>query len=126
MAYFQTDLGKFWRVLQWTMLVNFRVVWSILWRFGIFGGHFGTFNGYFGNFSRFGIFYQEKSGNPGSRTRSPDAVEIASSKQQESLQCKCCLRLKAFQRLRQCDQEPTLRFLKYFRQKNWRFYSKQS
>jgi hypothetical protein len=31
------------------------VIWSILWPFGIFCGH---------KISRFGIIYQEKSGNP--------------------------------------------------------------
>jgi hypothetical protein len=51
------NLGKFWRVLQWKMLVYFnghlvyfRAIWYILWTFGIF--------------SR---FVQRKSGNPGSR-----------------------------------------------------------
>jgi hypothetical protein len=48
------NLGKFWRVLQWTLilyghLVQFTVFYYILWTFGI---------------ARFGIFYQEKSGNP--------------------------------------------------------------
>jgi hypothetical protein len=39
MACFQTknpDLGKFWRVLQWKMLVYFMAIWSILLPFGIF------------------------------------------------------------------------------------------
>jgi hypothetical protein len=49
MACFQTNLGKFWRVLQWKMLVCFMVIWSIyshlvyfgatwyyLWLFGVF------------------------------------------------------------------------------------------
>jgi hypothetical protein len=42
MVYFQTKnstLGKFWRVLQWTMLVYFMAIWSILRSFGIFYGH---------------------------------------------------------------------------------------
>jgi hypothetical protein len=26
-----TDLGKFFRVLQWKMLVYFKAIWSILW-----------------------------------------------------------------------------------------------
>jgi hypothetical protein len=47
-AYFQTNLGKFWRVMQWTMLVYFLpfslfyghlvyfvAVWYVLWLFGI-------------------------------------------------------------------------------------------
>jgi hypothetical protein len=39
MAYFQTknpNLGKFWRVLQWKMLIYFVAIWSILWLFGKF------------------------------------------------------------------------------------------
>jgi hypothetical protein len=33
-----TDLGKFWRVLRWKMLVYFMAVWSIIWPSGIFCG----------------------------------------------------------------------------------------
>jgi hypothetical protein len=40
-------------------LVHFVAIWYILWPFGIFCGHLVCF-------SRFGMFYQEKSGNPGS------------------------------------------------------------
>jgi hypothetical protein len=52
MVYFQTKnptLGKFWRALDWKMLIYFMVIWNILWRFRIFYGHwyilysFGTF-----------------------------------------------------------------------------------
>jgi hypothetical protein len=43
MACFQTknpkNLGKFWRVLQWKMLVYFMDTWSILLSFVIFYGH---------------------------------------------------------------------------------------
>jgi hypothetical protein len=38
MAYFETknpNMGKFWSVLQWKMLVYFVAVWSILQPFGI-------------------------------------------------------------------------------------------
>jgi hypothetical protein len=61
MAYFQTknpNLGKFLRVLQWKMIVNFMAIWNILWPFGLFYG-------YLVYFSRIGMLYQEKSGNPG-------------------------------------------------------------
>jgi hypothetical protein len=58
-------LGKFWRVLQWKNLGNikrqiwfFTAIWYILLPFG-------TFYGYLVYFSRFGMLYQEKSGNPG-------------------------------------------------------------
>jgi hypothetical protein len=42
MAYFPTknpDLGKFWRVLQWNMLVYNMSISSILWIFGLFYGY---------------------------------------------------------------------------------------
>jgi uncharacterized Tic20 family protein len=42
MVYFQTknpDMGKFYRLWQWKMLVYFIAVWSILRPFGIFCGH---------------------------------------------------------------------------------------
>jgi hypothetical protein len=40
-------------------LVNFTAIGNILWPFGIFCGHWVIFH-------RFGILYQEKSGNPAS------------------------------------------------------------
>jgi hypothetical protein len=65
---FQTknpNLGRLWRVLQWKMmvyfkdtLVHFTVFCYILWTFGIVRGNLAYFY-------RFGILYQEKSGNPG-------------------------------------------------------------
>jgi hypothetical protein len=61
MVCFQTknpNLGKFWTVLQWKMIVYFMDTWSILRSFDVFYGHLVYF-------SRFGILYQEKSGNPG-------------------------------------------------------------
>jgi hypothetical protein len=42
MDFFETKnpyLGKFWRVLQWKMLVYFMAIWSILRPYGIFYGH---------------------------------------------------------------------------------------
>jgi hypothetical protein len=42
MLYFQTknnNLYKFWRLLQWKMLVYFMTIWSILRSFGIFFLH---------------------------------------------------------------------------------------
>jgi hypothetical protein len=46
MAYFKTknsNLGKFWRVLQWKLLVYFVAIWSILRSFGIFCSHLAYF-----------------------------------------------------------------------------------
>jgi hypothetical protein len=39
--------------------------WYILWLFGIFNGHLLQFVVIWYIFPRFGILYQEKSGNPG-------------------------------------------------------------
>jgi uncharacterized membrane protein SpoIIM required for sporulation len=78
MAYFQTqnpDLGKFWRVLQWKILVYYMSIWSILWLFSIhtFGIWyilclFGMFNGYiFGIFVQFfGLLYPKNLATLGS------------------------------------------------------------
>jgi hypothetical protein len=67
MVYFQTknpNLGKFWRALEWKMLVYFMVIWNILRPFRIYYGHLVIW--YIS--PRFGIFFcQEKSGNPGER-----------------------------------------------------------
>jgi hypothetical protein len=60
-----TDLGKFWRVLQRKMLVYFVSIWSILRALEIFFGHVVYFVVIWYIFPRFGMLYQEKSGNPG-------------------------------------------------------------
>jgi hypothetical protein len=68
MVYFQTKnpkLGKFWRVLQWKILVYFTDNRSIFLPLDIFYGRFGIFCGNLVSFPRFGKLYQEKSGNPG-------------------------------------------------------------
>jgi hypothetical protein len=42
MVCFQTknpNLGKFWRVIDWKMLIYFMAIWNILWRFGIIYDH---------------------------------------------------------------------------------------
>jgi hypothetical protein len=74
MVCFQTknsNLGKFWRVLQWKILVYFIIIWSFLRPLEIFYGHLVYFvvNWYIS--PRFGILHQEKSGNPGEEGRSP-------------------------------------------------------
>jgi hypothetical protein len=53
-------LGKFWRVLQW----KFMSIWSILRPFGICCLHLVYFMDFGYIFPRFGMLYQEKSGNP--------------------------------------------------------------
>jgi preprotein translocase subunit SecY len=68
MVYFETNyrsLGTFWRVLQWKMLVYFMDIWSILRPLHKFYGHLLYFVAMWSFFPRFGILYQEKSGNPG-------------------------------------------------------------
>jgi hypothetical protein len=67
MVCFQTkkpNLGKFWRVLQWKILVYFMTIWSILRPLEIFYGHLVYFVVVWYIFPSFGILYQEKSGNP--------------------------------------------------------------
>jgi hypothetical protein len=54
------NLGEFGSVLQWKMLVYYMVIGSIIQIFGIFYGPLVPF----WSFSRFGILYEEKSGNP--------------------------------------------------------------
>jgi hypothetical protein len=60
------DLVKFWRALQWKILVYFLTIWSILRPLQIFYGHMSYFVVIWYVYPRFGILYQEKSGNPGS------------------------------------------------------------
>jgi hypothetical protein len=66
MVCFQTkkpDLGKFWRVSLWKILVYFMTIWFILWPLEIFYGHLVYFVVIWYIFLRFGILEQEKSGN---------------------------------------------------------------
>jgi hypothetical protein len=62
MASFQTknpNLGKFWRALDWKMLISFVAIWNILQIFGIVYRYLGYFMTIwyilcsFGNFLRF-------------------------------------------------------------------------
>jgi hypothetical protein len=65
---FQTknpNLGKFWRVLQWKILVDVMIIWSILLPMETFYGHLVDFVVIWYIFPHFGILYQGKSGNPG-------------------------------------------------------------
>jgi hypothetical protein len=67
MVYFQPknpNLGKFYKVLQWKLLVHFMTIWSILRPFEIFYGHLVFLVVIWCIFPLFGILYQEKSGNP--------------------------------------------------------------
>jgi hypothetical protein len=67
MVCFQTknpNLGKFWMVMQWKMMVYFMDTWSILQSFVIFYGHLVYFVVIWYIFTRFGILYQETSGKP--------------------------------------------------------------
>jgi hypothetical protein len=54
------SLGKFWSDLQWKMLVYFIAIWSIIRQHGMFLRPIS----YSISIPRFGILYQEKSGNP--------------------------------------------------------------
>jgi hypothetical protein len=59
------NLGKFWRDLQWKMLVYFTSILFILRPFGLLCGHSVYFMVIWYILSRFGMLYQEKYGNPG-------------------------------------------------------------
>jgi hypothetical protein len=66
MVCFQTknpNLGKFWRALDWKMLISCTGIWNILWTFGIY---FSTICVHLVQLFRFWcIMHQVKSGNPG-------------------------------------------------------------
>jgi hypothetical protein len=67
MVSFQTqnpNLGKFWRALDWKMLIDFKAIWNILQAFGMFYDHLEHFVFIWNIFSGSGNIYQEKSGNP--------------------------------------------------------------
>jgi hypothetical protein len=68
MVCFQTkgpNLGKFWRVLQWKILVYILTIWSILRPSEVFYGHLVYFVVIWYISPRFGMLYHEKTGNPG-------------------------------------------------------------
>jgi hypothetical protein len=68
MVSFQTknlNLSKFWRALEYKVLLEIMIIWNILQPLCIFYGHFGNFLVIWYIFPRFGALYQEKSGNPG-------------------------------------------------------------
>jgi hypothetical protein len=79
MAYFQTknpNLGKFWRVFQWRMLVLFYGYLVFLSQFGILCDCLVCFKIIWHSFSRFGILYQETSGNPDLKQVLPQDVGV--------------------------------------------------
>jgi hypothetical protein len=66
MAYFQSknpNLGKFWRALQWNMLV-YLMASLYFYQICIVCGHLVDYMVVWYIFPRFGMMYQEKSGNP--------------------------------------------------------------
>jgi hypothetical protein len=60
-----TNLGKFWRVLQWKLLVYLMAIWSIYSHLVYFVAIWKHFMVIWYIFPRFGMLHQEKSGNPG-------------------------------------------------------------
>jgi hypothetical protein len=67
MVYFQTkniNLGKFWRDLDWKMLIYLMSIQNILQTFRIFYDHLVHFVFIWYIFSGFGIMNHDKSGNP--------------------------------------------------------------
>jgi hypothetical protein len=68
MVCFQTknpNLGKFWRVSRWKILVYFMTIWFILRPFEVFYGPLVYFLVIWYILPRFGTLEEEKSGNPG-------------------------------------------------------------
>jgi hypothetical protein len=62
MVSFQTknpNLGKFWRALDWKILIYFMAIWNIFQIFGIFYDHLVHFVFIWCVFSGLGIMYQE-------------------------------------------------------------------
>jgi hypothetical protein len=59
-----TILGKFWRALEWKMLVYFMPIWNILRAFGICYGHLVILWHFCIYFPHFGTLCRDKSGNP--------------------------------------------------------------
>jgi hypothetical protein len=57
----KTILGKFWRALEWNMLIHFTAIWNIIQTFGLFYDHLVQFVLIFFGF---GIMFHEQSGNP--------------------------------------------------------------
>jgi hypothetical protein len=60
MVCFQTknpNLGKFWKALEWKMLVYLMVIWNMLWSFGICYGHLEYVMVIWNILRSFGIFY---------------------------------------------------------------------
>jgi hypothetical protein len=60
MVCFQTknpNLGKFWKALEWKMLLYFMAIWHSVWQFGIGCGHLVYY-------SHFGMFGPRKIWQP--------------------------------------------------------------
>jgi hypothetical protein len=79
MVFFQTknpNLGKFLRVLQWKMLVDFMAVRSILRPFGVFCGHMNYFMFIWYTFFSFWYFVPRKIWQPCLRSRVTSASVV--------------------------------------------------
>jgi hypothetical protein len=68
MVCFQTknpNLGKFWRALEWKMLLYFMIIWNILWPFGMmYGSLVYVVCGHLVYFCLFGMFGPRKIWQP--------------------------------------------------------------
>jgi hypothetical protein len=67
------NFGKFWRVLQWKILVYFMTIWSIFGPLEIFYGHFGIFCGHLVYCPPFWYFVPRKIWQPWSRVTLPQS-----------------------------------------------------
>jgi hypothetical protein len=65
------NLGIFWRVLEWKMLVYFITIWNSLRPLGVFDGHLVQFVVIWYIFHVLVCFDQDKSGSPGTVIKAP-------------------------------------------------------
>jgi hypothetical protein len=62
-----TNLGTFWRALEWETLLHFMTIWNILWPLGTIYGSLLSFLVIWYNFSHFGMFGPRKIWQPWTR-----------------------------------------------------------
>jgi hypothetical protein len=124
MVSFQTknaNLCRLWRVLQWKMFLYFMSIWSIFRPFGIFSPSLV-------HFTRFGLLYQEKSGNPDDLSDHKSFAISLGCKAQLSLillsslrqRGECRVRLKS-ENLDEKDTKHDSKFFSWFQSRNGYF-----
>jgi hypothetical protein len=72
----KSQIGTFFSALEWKWVVYSLAIWNIFWPFGILCGHSGNLVELWYSFPDFGIFCQEKSGNPCAKHGPPKMILI--------------------------------------------------